>query len=502
MSEAAIQRLERRTNIDDLGIFEELRKSGYTLIAHDSKHFEWLMPDEGGGSGLMEEEEVAAHARKLHAALKRNGGNEANMTVEMSRLSQSSSSTSPETNAENVPNIRKNVSPNELRRDGGTQPRAVLSQAVIDEYAEAMERGDIFPPVIAFSDGIDLWLASGFHRQAAAIKADKLLDVEVRKGTVRDAILFSVGENATHGLRRSNADKHRAVETILADAEWSKWSDNRIANHCGVSQRFVGEARLSMNGSKIGETRIVERGGKTYEMATANIGRKRKAGPATEPVGATSDEQEPFDIEQAMEDLPGPEVTEPTEEELNDDYALDYESIEVEAARLESGGDIIESYSADLIGDYKGNSRVRKPFIYDGKQYISTGGVSGGGDRTEAEAYQLVPAEDFTGETVGYNDIDADKARRNPLGFYHGMRVAWKKKPYVLQGPELHFIAELKDDIPPSSEEPKPATPPQNPPIFYSLPELLDLAEEYQKGEAQICVSGFLDWLRKRELVA
>jgi hypothetical protein len=35
-----------------------------------------------------------------------------------------------------------------LRTDGGTQPRAVLDDALIDEYAEAMRAGAEFPPIV------------------------------------------------------------------------------------------------------------------------------------------------------------------------------------------------------------------------------------------------------------------------------------------------------------------------------------------------------------------
>jgi hypothetical protein len=62
----------------------------------------------------------------------------------------------------------------------------------------------------------------------------------VRTGSRRAAMLFSVGANAAHGMRRTNADKRRAVETLLADAEWAAWSDNQIAKACGVSDHFVG----------------------------------------------------------------------------------------------------------------------------------------------------------------------------------------------------------------------------------------------------------------------
>lgn len=72
---------------------------------------------------------------------------------------------------------------------------------------------------------------------------------EVRKGTVRDAILFSVGVNDTHGKRRSNADKRAAVLTLLQDEEWGKWSNNAIRKVCGVSLDLVNRTRDSLNES-------------------------------------------------------------------------------------------------------------------------------------------------------------------------------------------------------------------------------------------------------------
>lgn len=66
---------------------------------------------------------------------------------------------------------------------------------------------------------------------------------EVRVGTQRDAILYPCGANTQHGLRRSQADKRKAVGIMLADPEWSKWSDREIARRCGVSHPFVGKLR-------------------------------------------------------------------------------------------------------------------------------------------------------------------------------------------------------------------------------------------------------------------
>ena len=71
-------------------------------------------------------------------------------------------------------------------------------------------------PVVVFHDGVDHWLADGFHRYHASRRIEALESVaEVRTGTRRDAVLYSVGANASHGQRRTNADKRRAVMTLL-----------------------------------------------------------------------------------------------------------------------------------------------------------------------------------------------------------------------------------------------------------------------------------------------
>src|SRR5215207_11626412 len=96
-----------------------------------------------------------------------------------------------------------------IRTDGGTQPRAALNQDRVGEYADDMARGDEFPPVTVFYDGADYWLADGFHRYHARATRHPDIEAEVRQGTRRDAILFSVGANASHGMRRTNEDKRR-----------------------------------------------------------------------------------------------------------------------------------------------------------------------------------------------------------------------------------------------------------------------------------------------------
>lgn len=166
-----------------------------------------------------------------------------------------------------------------IRTDGGTQPRAAIDTQLVETYAEDMASGATFPPLVVFHDGVANWLADGFHRFYAA-KGCGLAEFEcdVRQGTVRDAILFSVSANASHGLRRTNEDKRRAVLTLLNDPTWAQWSDREIARHCNVGAPLVGNLRPKpvtvTNYSEPEARTYTTRHGTTATMNTANIGRR------------------------------------------------------------------------------------------------------------------------------------------------------------------------------------------------------------------------------------
>ncbi len=135
----------------------------------------------------------------------------------------------------------------DIRTDGGTQPREYLNELVLSEYAESMTSGTVFPPVVIYFDGSHYWLADGFHRFFAAKKCGaQEMTADVQPGTRRDARLYAVGANATHGLRRTNVDKRRAALTLLQDEEWQRWSNREIARQCGVTHTFVAKLRREL----------------------------------------------------------------------------------------------------------------------------------------------------------------------------------------------------------------------------------------------------------------
>lgn len=166
-----------------------------------------------------------------------------------------------------------------ITADQSAQPRSAIEVGRVTEYTEDMDRGDTFPPLVVFYDGGRYWLADGFHRFYAATNAG-LRDVEcdVRTGGLRDAVLYSCGANASHGMRRTNDDKRRAVSRLLLDEEWSKWSNAEIARRCAVDDKLVAAVRREIE-AVTSETRSEDRTyttkhGTAATMATGAIGPK------------------------------------------------------------------------------------------------------------------------------------------------------------------------------------------------------------------------------------
>jgi hypothetical protein len=191
------------------------------------------------------------------------------------------------------------LDPKNIRIDLETQSRVTIDPAVVEEYVEAMQNGNVFPPIRIFCDQeTDVYvLVDGFHRYFAWLKAfpDTEIPVTVEFRSTLEAQWTSFGVNKDHGLRRTNADKRKAVEgALLFDAsidneekfqteryEFKHQSDRKIAEHVGVSHMTVNRVRAEMvaSGTLLQmETRTVTRGDQIYQQNTANIGKSNDKG--------------------------------------------------------------------------------------------------------------------------------------------------------------------------------------------------------------------------------
>jgi hypothetical protein len=153
------------------------------------------------------------------------------------------------TTQEPKPPARVEAIPLDRIKDGGAQMRVEMRIETVADYANDMLDGVTFPPIVVFDDGNDVWLADGFHRVEAKRKiGHDTITAEIKKGSARDAILYGVGSNAAHGLRRTQADKRHAVERLLKDPEWASWSDRKIAEMAKVDHKTVGTIRRDLTG--------------------------------------------------------------------------------------------------------------------------------------------------------------------------------------------------------------------------------------------------------------
>jgi len=169
----------------------------------------------------------------------------------------------------------------DIAMHGNSQPRACIDQETVHEYAERIKAGDKFPPVQVCHDGDSHWLWDGFHRVLASREAGrKDIEAEVREGTREDAHWLSLAANQTHGLRRTNADKERAVKAAL-DAR-PDLSDRAIADHLGVSPSTIAKYRptvqVGQSTALAGSKTAIRAGRDGRTINTANIGKATRAG--------------------------------------------------------------------------------------------------------------------------------------------------------------------------------------------------------------------------------
>ena len=177
----------------------------------------------------------------------------------------------------------------EIIIDAGTQARLVIDDDVVQDYAEAYERGEELPPVQVWSSTIEegvCWLSDGFHRIEAKRRIGHVtINAVVKQGTLDSARWDSVSANKTHGLRRTNADKAIAVKMALQHPDGAELSDSQIAKHVGVSVNTVAKYREELESTMQIAKSTTRKGKDGRKINTAKIGKnaKQKAEPKAEP---------------------------------------------------------------------------------------------------------------------------------------------------------------------------------------------------------------------------
>lgn len=266
-----------------------------------------------------------------------------------------------------------------IRLDGDTQIRSSLSTEKVVEYAEAMQDGDKFPPVVVFFDGSDHWLSSGFHRYFATMRLHQSeIEAEVREGTVEDARDFACEANARFGLPMTQEDRRNAVIRLLTSPNNNGWTNADIARRVGVSKMTVGRIKASLESKDKPEQ-------PEQAVKDKKKPRKEKKGSAPEaPVQSEEQQQEEFQEQDRLAEL-SDTINDLTQEnqKLRDAVALgqwdatEIEKIdvqetieelrekirvlEIENAALRDSRDMFQARNAELMGTVRSlQSKLKK----------------------------------------------------------------------------------------------------------------------------------------------
>src|SRR5437868_2586103 len=98
----------------------------------------------------------------------------------------------------------------EIVLDARLQMRMAMEEAVIQEYAENLDK---LPPCkVMLDEGGQRLLYDGWHTlEAFKAKQQTHIPIVITQGSFIEALLAAAGANEEHGLRRTAGDKRKAV---------------------------------------------------------------------------------------------------------------------------------------------------------------------------------------------------------------------------------------------------------------------------------------------------
>jgi len=129
-----------------------------------------------------------------------------------------------------------------LKADKKYQSRVDEDIFTIEDLAQAYTNKEKIPPIDVVKIDADTYIIVDGHHRYAGAKEAGIEDVtcHIIEGTEYDALVLSLSANANNkALKRTNADKRKAVLTALDHEEFKNYSNREIASLCKVSSTMV-----------------------------------------------------------------------------------------------------------------------------------------------------------------------------------------------------------------------------------------------------------------------
>lgn len=137
-------------------------------------------------------------------------------------------------------------------------------------------RGPVLaPPCILYDQR--LWLADGFHRwHAHKVLGAEAISAEVRDGSRRDALLFSLAANSAHGLQRGATDYRRAYDIACRNGLVDPTDSDGVARLLHCSGRWASDlterARAAAKAARDAEIIRLKDEGRTHREVAREVG--------------------------------------------------------------------------------------------------------------------------------------------------------------------------------------------------------------------------------------
>lgn len=233
--------------------------------------------------------------------------------------------------------------------------RDAISESTAQSYAEHLQDGAEFPPVIVFHDGADYWLADGFHRcKAYEIAGIADVPADVRSGSRIEAVRYALKANATNGRPRTGDDMRRAYDVAVRNELCDPTDSEALKELLGCSLRWARSltqaARTKAKAQRDAEImRLAEQGKTQREIA-------EEVGVSVGMVNAGVQKRNSSEIEQNAEPVP----TAPA-----DDYdkAIQAEAKRIEKQRANKKRELLEQKKKEYQ-DQSARAVAMQPEIY------------------------------------------------------------------------------------------------------------------------------------------
>jgi hypothetical protein len=167
---------------------------------------------------------------------------------------------------------------NLIRTDDAIKPRLKLDQRWIEALAKAIRQDCKLPPVVCFYDGDNYWLADGLDRlEAAQLTEQETILVDIRQGSLQDAISYSKSSSQGNKEKRQIVDRFLGLLESMGKEEKEYWSHQNIGRYCCVTSAYVGQRRQQLGYRQPSKQVVKSRDGDSFYRDISKIQQNRKS---------------------------------------------------------------------------------------------------------------------------------------------------------------------------------------------------------------------------------